>query len=38
MCRGKSLSFASVPSDCKDPGEMTDIQIQEAIKNQTTII
>lgn len=38
MCRGKNLSFASVPSGLKDPGEMTSNEIQQAIKNKNQII
>lgn len=38
MCRGKNLSFASIPSGLKDPGEMTSNEIQEAINNKNQII
>lgn len=37
-CRGKNLSFASIPSGLKDPGEMSSNEIQEAIKNTNQII
>ena len=38
MCRGKDLSFASIPSGLKDPGEMTSNEIQQAINNKNQII
>jgi DNA primase len=38
MCRGKNLSFASIPSGLKDPGEMSSNEIQQAINNKNQII
>jgi DNA primase len=38
MCRGKDLSFASIPPGLKDPGEMTSNEIKEAINNKNKII
>lgn len=38
MCRGKDLSFASIPSGLKDPGEMSSNEIQQAINNKHQII
>lgn len=38
MCRGKNLSFASIPSGLKDPGEMSSNEIQQAINNKQQII
>ena len=38
MCRGKDLSFASIPMGLKDPGEMSGNEIQEAINNKQKII
>lgn len=38
MCRGKNLSFASIPLGLKDPGEMSSNEIQQAINNKNQII
>ena len=35
-CQGKRMYKAQIPSDLKDPGEMTEQQIKEAITNKKT--
>ena len=37
MCRGKNLSFASIPPGLKDPGEMSSNEIQEALDSRNHI-
>lgn len=37
-CRGKNIFTAEVSPGCKDPGDMSEIEIQNSIKNKNNII